>query len=176
LKLKTSGVVILIGSASTLSDPRKGSDLAIEILLLLKKKLTAELTIISIGPDGTYPKELDVKNLGFISSDSELSLIYSCADFSFLSSRIDNLPQFMTESLACGTPVVAFNKGGASDVLTDPNLGGFISMESLPAAVNEFAEIIKQRSYFDANTISKIVQDKWSSARLVKEYEEFLSF
>jgi glycosyltransferase involved in cell wall biosynthesis len=82
----------------------------------------------------------------------------------------------MTESLACGTPVVAFNKGGASDVLTDPNLGGFISMESLPAAVNEFAEIIKQRSYFDANTISKIVQDKWSSARLVKEYEEFLSF
>jgi len=175
LNLPANGIIILIGSASTLSDPRKGSDLAILLLSQLKKKFSGLLTIISIGPDSAYPKELGVISFGYITNDDHLRLIYSCADFSFLSSRIDNLPQFMTESLSCGTPVVAFKSGGAVEVLSDSNLGGLVSLESMSSAINEFTELIEQRHYFKTNLISNIARDKWSSSRLVNDYEDFLN-
>jgi glycosyltransferase involved in cell wall biosynthesis len=52
-----------------------------------------------------------------------MSLLYNAADVMIVPSRIDNLPQTATESISCGTPVVAFNIGGLPDIITHKETG-----------------------------------------------------
>lgn len=60
---------------------------------------------------------IPVHTLGYINDDSKMALAYSAADIFVLPSLEDNLPNTMLESMACGTPVIAFNIGGMPDVI-----------------------------------------------------------
>ena len=68
-----------------------------------------------------------ILSLGQINSDQELSEIYSAADIFVLPSLEDNLPNTMLEAMSCGTPVIAFNIGGISDILKDGLTGRLLS-------------------------------------------------
>ncbi len=64
--------------------------------------------------------------LGAIDRDRWLSLAYSAADFSVVPSIQDNFPNTVLESLACGTPVVAFDAGGIPDMVR-PGVTGVLA-------------------------------------------------
>jgi glycosyltransferase involved in cell wall biosynthesis len=49
---------------------------------------------------------------GHLSDDVSLRLLYSAADAIVIPSRQDNLPNTGLESMACGTPEIAFDAGG----------------------------------------------------------------
>ncbi|KKN09234.1 hypothetical protein LCGC14_1048690 [marine sediment metagenome] len=68
------------------------------------------------------------------------------------------------EAMACGTPVVAFNKGSMSEVIADGKTGYLVNSieESVKALEN-----IKNLSRFDCR---KWVEDKFNVQRMVKEY------
>ena len=55
--------------------------------------------------------------MGLLHDDVSLALIYSAADITVVPSRQDNLSNIVVESLACGTPAVAFDIGGMSDMI-----------------------------------------------------------
>jgi glycosyltransferase involved in cell wall biosynthesis len=82
-------------------------------------------TLLSAG--GGRPqfrdKAVKVRHVGGIQDDRLLSMVYSAADVFLLLSLADNLPNVAIESLACGTPVVAFNAGGISDIVEHANTG-----------------------------------------------------
>ena len=56
--------------------------------------------------------KIKIKFLGRIHDEKELSYMYSLADVVVIPSRMENLTQMGTESMSCGTPVVAFDVGG----------------------------------------------------------------
>jgi glycosyltransferase involved in cell wall biosynthesis len=64
-------------------------------------------------PDFGFPTQY----LGKLNDDIALSLVYSAADVFVAPSQEDNLPNTVLESLACGTPSVAFKIGGMPDLI-----------------------------------------------------------
>ena len=58
-----------------------------------------------------------VHSLGKLADDISLALIYAAADVFVASSLQDNLPNTVVESIASGTPCVAFNIGGMPDMI-----------------------------------------------------------
>jgi glycosyltransferase involved in cell wall biosynthesis len=67
---------------------------------------------------------------------SELAAYYTAADVTLLASSREGMPNVVLESMACGTPVVATDVGGTSEVMNDPAAGELISERSPQAIAN----------------------------------------
>ncbi|HEU4342144.1 MAG TPA: glycosyltransferase family 4 protein [Candidatus Binatia bacterium] len=70
----------------------------------------------------------------------------------------------MVESMACGTPVVAYPQGSVSEII-DPGLTGFI-VESIEEAVDALDQIPR----FDRKRCRQIFERRFSAARMASDY------
>lgn len=113
--------IILFGT-HWLSDPRKGGDLLSKALAILG----IQCTLLTFG-EGKLQLEnaplVTVRSLGSFSDNASLALAYSAADVFLCPSREDNLPNTVAEALACGTPCVAFDINGLSDMIEHQKTG-----------------------------------------------------
>lgn len=119
---------VVMFSAASLKDRRKGGDLLRKALESLPRSLKGNALLLLMGKDGESIKEIleiPTVDLGFRTSDRIKAMAYSAADLFVLPSRADNLPQGVQESLACGTPVVSFDIGGVPD-LVRPGITGYL--------------------------------------------------
>jgi teichuronic acid biosynthesis glycosyltransferase TuaC len=120
---------------------RKGQHLAIEALRHLPG---ATLLLIGEGPDRAALERQSsepglagrVRFLGSI-PQSEIPLHLSAADLMLLPTEREGLANVWLESLACGTPVVTTDVGGASELFDRPAAGALVPLEpdSIVAAV-----------------------------------------
>ena len=124
LSLPLNKKIILFGAWGVNSDPRKGFSYFKKAISKMNLKKD-ELVILLLGnpPIDEANNEFDIISLGFVSSNKKLNLIYSAVDVFISPSKQENLSNMILESLACGTPVVAFNIGGNSDMIVHKNNG-----------------------------------------------------
>ena len=100
-----------------LSSERKGGHLIREIYSCLKKSLPDLLiSIIVIGGDNKFV-DGGIFSLGRVNSDGSLASWYRWSSVLLCPFDEDNLPNVILESMACGTPPVVFNQGGACELL-----------------------------------------------------------
>ena len=120
LGLPEKGLVVLAG-ADSLKDRRKGFDLLREAW---KSGSFHDATLALFGRHGeSRPGE---QYLGNLNSDEELVAAYRAADLYVHPARMENAPCTIQESLACGTPVVAFAVGGIPEMIR-PDETGFLA-------------------------------------------------
>jgi glycosyltransferase involved in cell wall biosynthesis len=74
--------------------------------------------------------------LGVLKDEISMRLAYSAADVTVMCSAQENLPNSIMESMACGTPVVAFNIGGVPH-LVDHEINGYLAR---PFSVDDIAD------------------------------------
>ncbi len=158
--------------------PYKRFDLAIQAA----NTLGVPLTIAGTGPDTERLKKLagpTVTFVGRISDEALVSLAQSSEAFLFPNEEDFGISA--VEALAAGTPVIAYKKGGALDIIQDGETGVFFedqTIESLVAAMKRFTEMKQvnpnaflpatlhrkakrfEKSLF-ATKIMKIVSDAW---------------
>ncbi len=131
--------LVLFGATAADSDPRKGFELLASALSRLPREIAGKPVVTAVfGNAGLVQVpglEIPLHSFGTVKSDDRLRLIYSAADVFAASSREDNLPNTVIESLACGTPVVAFDIGGMPDMIDPFRTGRLVS----PFDTAEFA-------------------------------------
>ncbi|MBC7571554.1 MAG: glycosyltransferase family 4 protein [Spirosoma sp.] len=119
-------VRLLFGSASV-NDPRKGFAYFAEALTLLHEQrpdLRAEILIFGKGRSYLIDQlPYPVRHLGVLTSTDDVVAAYNAADALVVPSLEDNLPNTVLESLACGTPVVAFATGGIPELIDHEQTG-----------------------------------------------------
>jgi glycosyltransferase involved in cell wall biosynthesis len=121
--------LILFGAMDATSDHRKGFDLLYEGIKQLAAKWSgkAELVVFGAGePENPPDFGLPVHYLGLLHDDVSLALLYSAADIMVVPSRQEAFGQTASESLACGTPVVAFGVTGLLDIV-DHQINGYLA-------------------------------------------------
>lgn len=82
------------------------------------------MLLLCVGP-GAPPKlsRVPCMHIDGVTNDRFLSFIYSAADIFVAPALADNLPNTLLESIACGTPVVAFAAGGVGDAVRPRETG-----------------------------------------------------
>jgi glycosyltransferase involved in cell wall biosynthesis len=121
---------ILFGSYNYSTDLRKGFKYLLESIKIIKysnPSLFHKLTLHIFGSaDSIFElSELGVTliNHGRISNDHSLVEIYQKAHLFLAPSIEENLANTVNESLACGTPILAFNIGGMPDMIDHKTTG-----------------------------------------------------
>lgn len=117
--------LLLFGTLGGVKDPRKGFELLKSALDHLRGWMPGlELVVFGqLAPKEPVDLGFSIHYTGHLHDDVTLRILYSAADALVIPSRQDNLPNTGVESLACGTPVVAFNACGLPDIVTHLQTG-----------------------------------------------------
>lgn len=110
--------------AANAFDPRKGMKCFVEAVNLVLNKVP-ELQIVCLGniPVDIQKTCPSIISIAPESNETILSQIYGLADFLVVPSLMDNLPNIIAESFACGVPVVSFPVGGIPEMVVDGETG-----------------------------------------------------
>lgn len=132
---------------SSLDPEQKNFHLLVRAFYEIKKfQPHVELHVVS---DGNHSIYMDlIKDFSFANSihfhgqqDQEgVASILQFADAFVLSSRYENLPCVLIESLACGTPVISTNVGGVAEIVHNQN-GILIPSEDLTSLIGAMRDI-----------------------------------
>ncbi|MDY6899950.1 MAG: glycosyltransferase family 4 protein [Cyanobacteriota bacterium] len=140
LNLPQNKKLILFGAIEATSDKNKGFHLLQPALQKLSQSTHKDNTeVIIFGASRPEnPPELGFKThyLGHLYDDTSLSTVYSAADVMLVPSLQESFGQTASESLACGTPVVAFNATGLKDIVSHQQCGYLAQ----PYDVDDFAK------------------------------------
>ncbi len=123
--------ISLLFGAMNAKDKYKGYLRLVEVLALMSTRedfaaYDIEVLILGENSDGVVDLPYPTRYLGFINNDSELVKVYQESSLLLYASYRDNLPNMIMESMACGTPVVAFDVGGISDLI-DHKENGYLA-------------------------------------------------
>jgi glycosyltransferase involved in cell wall biosynthesis len=130
LNLPQDKQLVLFGALEATSNRGKGFHLLQAALQELstsgwKDKLEAVIFGAS-QPQSSPDLGLTAHYLGHLHDDLSLAVVYSAADVMVVPSFQEAFGQTASESLACGTPVVAFNATGLKDIV-DHEFNGYLA-------------------------------------------------
>jgi glycosyltransferase involved in cell wall biosynthesis len=167
--------VILFGAAN-IGDRRKGISYLVEALNYLKEHYPqpVPVEVLIFGKNkhfDTSQLPFTVQELNTISSQKDLSEIYSLADVFVMPSIEDNLPNTVMESMACGTPVVAFNTGGLPEMIDHQQNGYLAEFKSARDLANGIHQMLftDQSDQVSAQARNKVLQS-FNNQNIARQY------
>ena len=159
---------------------QKGYDLLLSAYRRCLENISdVSLTIVGDGPELASMKRLAVsygisEKVSFVGNKRNPFPYMAHADFMVSSSRWEGSPNAVLESLACGTPVLAFDcPGGTAEVITDEENGWLVPAEDCEALANRMVEIVQGRKW--ANLRGKaLLPEKYSCQNVVAQWDKLL--
>lgn len=144
-------------------DSKKG----IETLLAIGNKFKDEIEIVALGNPNGYEVNKNINFLGYTSNRQELVDLYFAADIVANTSRMETFGLVTVEAMACGTPVIAYDNTGTSELIPsecgwlieDGNIAEFLQCLSYALETNLNEIGIKCKMWVEEN-FDKNIQTK----------------
>lgn len=164
LGINTSKNIILFGAIASDSDWRKGYKYLKQALEYLNPK---EYLAMVFGNSNKIDIDMENISMGIINDDREVSLLYSAADVFVAPSIQENLSNTVLESLSCGTPVVAFDIGGMSDMIKDGETGYLAKAFDTKEMALLIEKAIEKNKTFQCR---EFIKENFSYSQISKSY------
>lgn len=180
LNLPGEKKIILFGAIGSTSNPLKGFKTLKNSIEILSNKTGAEsnfrfLVFGNSHKHKAYINGIATQYLGTIHDNITLSLVYSAADVMIVPSFLEAFGQTASESMACGTPVAAFNATGLKDIV-DHKKNGYLAK---PYEAADLAKGIKwiledrERLIELSNKARKKAQIEFNIEKVTAQYLNF---
>lgn len=171
--LPTDKYLILYGAIHSTTNSLKGFTELNEALTKLNINNIAYVVFGGDGPMVTDNGRFKTYYLGHIHDNVSLVTLYNAADLLVVPSRQENLSNLIMESMACGTPVVAFNIGGNGDMI-DHKLNGYLAEPFDTADLAQGMEwILKSKNYDEiCGDATNKVKATFDNTVVIKQYHE----
>ena len=149
----------------------------IDVLLNATKKYeNGKILTIIAGGGGLLEElksqvaKLKLKDVVFVGDQSQenLNKLYNIADVLAVPSRIEGFGLVAIEALACGTPVVATNKGGMTDFIND-EVGALVYVEDDVMLEKEISKILNEEKIFNREKLSNYAKENYSQEAVTKD-------
>jgi glycosyltransferase involved in cell wall biosynthesis len=168
--------LVLFGAMGATSDPRKGFN---ELSDAFKSIDRDDVEFVVFGSSKPLnPPELGCKThyIGSLSDDVSLVTLYSSVDVMVVPSLQENLSNAIMESLACSTPVVAFDIGGNSDLINHKTNGYLASPFDTKDLANGIEWVLDNEKYdkICLNARDKVIRD-FDSKIVAEKYIQLYS-
>ena len=168
---------VVLAIAGNLDEERKGGQ-TLHQMLRDEKFRGVQFILIGLSKiNGNLPP--NVHSLGLVGDALLLRIAYSAADFTLHPAPVDNLPNTVIESLACGTPVLAFPTGGLPDMVV-PGTTGWLAEDLSSASINrEMENVLSDRSYLKLGestkrTAIKLFNEEKIASQYHKQFQKIL--
>ena len=150
-------------------DERKGIDLFIR----LAKELPENYKIVLVGTNDELDKTLpeNILSIHKTFNQEELVKIYSASDLFLNPTRQDNFPTVNIESLACGTPILAFNTGGCPEIISEKT-GSIVEKNDFAAFRSEIIRICVTKPFDKQDCIE--AASHYDMSAKYKEYADLI--
>ena len=171
--------LILFGAMGATSDPRKGFKELNEAMKQLTSKNIEFVVFGSSEPLNAPDFGFKTHYLGHLHDDFSLVMLYSAVDVMIVPSLQENLSNAIMESLSCGTPVVAFDVGGNSDMIKHQINGYLAKPFDTTDLANGIEWVLNNPNYNDLckNAREKVIREFDSvvvAKKYIKLYKEVL--
>lgn len=169
LGLPTDKIILLFVAMGGMRSKLKGGDLMSRTVEAL-----ANNNILFVNIGSTPEEEWEhLIHLPRVNDRKKLALYYSCADVFIFPSLAENCPLVVLESLACGTPVVAFQVGGLPEIADHKKNGYLAKYEDLEDFLKGIRYFIKDNEGRRAagRYGRQTVLERFTRKRMIKEYQ-----
>jgi glycosyltransferase involved in cell wall biosynthesis len=169
LNIESTGKkIILIGGFNIFSSFNKGAKYFKQLSELLDK---TKYTFIHFGNDieSINPfKDFDFYSFGVISDLQRLNFLYSAADVTIVPSIFESFSLVSLESVICGTPVVAFNNSGITDIITHKINGYLAKFDDANDLCNGIDWVCN-----NLDKIDNLILSKFSTENVIDQHIDF---
>lgn len=168
LGLNTEKFILMSGFMPSRMDMHKGTSYLVDAIELFAENYgidpnEIELIIFGNRDEKNVPHfPIQTTFLGTINEDERLALCYNAADVFLAPSLEDNLPNTVMESLACGTPVVAFRTGGIPDMVQHKQNGYLAEYRSSADLARGIAWVYSANQEVLSANSRKTIEDHFS--------------
>jgi glycosyltransferase involved in cell wall biosynthesis len=181
LNIPPNSFSIIFGAVDGLKDPRKGGELFIQALQLLIGKRNSGWPPVRVETFGGRGIGQD-RRFAWLHhhgplDDHGLRNMYSAGSVFVSTSRFETFGNTVLESMACGTPVIAFDIPAYQDLIEHEKTGLFAESFNPEDLANQIEKALLEPNWLRraGEAARKATLDRYSSLRVAEMYADFFS-